>query len=104
MPCGATPAYRRNVEELRRLKGPTDDELLLREAIHIAQVEAGKKLLKKIKAKEKKAKEDQERKAAKVREEKAARARAQKEAEKAIDKKIRMGHGLTRTHKKSHGE
>ncbi|KAG6027102.1 hypothetical protein E4U40_001705 [Claviceps sp. LM458 group G5] len=104
MPLGGILPYCPDAEELRRLKGPTEDEILLMEAIRVAQVEAGKKLFNEIKAKEKKAKEDQERKAAKAREEKAARARAQKEAEKALDKKIRMGHGLTRTHKKSQGK
>ncbi|KAG6031944.1 hypothetical protein E4U19_007786 [Claviceps sp. Clav32 group G5] len=88
MPLGGILPYCPDAEELRRLKGPTEDEILLMEAIRVAQVEAGKKLFNEIKAKEKKAKEDQERKAAKAREEKAARARAQKEAEKALDKKI----------------
>lgn len=84
--------------------GPTktDDELLLMEAIRVAQLEAGKKLFNAWKAKEREAEKAQEQKAAKARERKAARARAQKKAAKAREIKLRMGQG-TKTEKKRQG-
>ncbi|KAG5968291.1 hypothetical protein E4U58_001907 [Claviceps cyperi] len=108
MPIGgiALPVYHRDAETRRRLRGPTltKDELLLEAAIRVAQIEAGKRLYREIKAKEKRAEKAQERKAAKDREEKAARARAQKEAAEARENKLRVPQGLNKTQKKRWGE
>ncbi|CCE33438.1 hypothetical protein E4U35_000910 [Claviceps purpurea] len=103
MPIGGfiPPIY--SDEERRKLLGRTSthEELLLRDAIRLAQINAGKKLLRKMKAQEKMAEEAQKQKDAKAREEKAARARARKKAAQARENtKLRVGQSLAKTQKK----
>ncbi|KAG5933558.1 hypothetical protein E4U60_004405 [Claviceps pazoutovae] len=101
MPIGGFTTYDDEARRQSIGRTWTHDEFLLQEAIRVAQIRAGKKLFRKMKAKEKRAEEAQKRKDAKAREEKAARARAQKKAAQARENtKLRVGQSLAKTQKK----